>query len=223
VAYSKSNEINDVSDEDLEIKISNEEIVKNNTEVKSLSSNLTQKESLKTSKKADPVLVDQQLNNDNPESEAMLVNLANSENPVYRNPNQKTVENKNNDLKTKQQKNTLKMIDYSSEGNNYPITIIQTDKSRNDLIHLARSNPDSLTYDELLLAADLIPSAKEKLKVYRSAFIRIERDSRAYLNASQIAGDILNNDEEWVYDLQARLLYKSKMNLDDIDLVIFSN
>jgi tetratricopeptide (TPR) repeat protein len=107
-------------------------------------------------------------------------------------------------------------IEYTS------ITCSNTDKTHAELIRAARSNPDNLSYEELLMAADLIPSPFEKLNLYRAAFIHIDRDWRAYYNASQVAKEIVQMDEALVYQYQASLISDQEMVMLDIETFLWN-
>ncbi|MCB2221328.1 MAG: tetratricopeptide repeat protein [Bacteroidetes bacterium] len=107
---------------------------------------------------------------------------------------------KNNFIESLRSKIYEEPVEYTA------ITCSNTDKTHAELIRTARSNPDNLSYEELLMAADLIPSPFEKLNLYRVAFIHIDRDWRAYYNASQVAKEIVQMDEAQVYQYQASLI-----------------
>ncbi len=115
---------------------------------------------------------------------------------------------------------SLPFRNYDHQKEHCCITTANTDKSHAELVRAARSNPDSLSYEELLLAADLIPSPYEKLGLYRVAFIRIDRDWRAYYHASLVAREVIQKDEADVYRYQAHLINDQEMALLDIEILL---
>ena len=67
---------------------------------------------------------------------------------------------------------------------------IETTRSDWEILDLALSQPDMLTYEELLFAAGIVNDPKEKLYIYNAAFLNIDRDWRAYNNAAVTAMQI---------------------------------
>ncbi len=83
---------------------------------------------------------------------------------------------------------------------------IETDKSDIELLKFALSDPDDLSYEELLYAASLAYVVEEKLAIYNVAFVHIDRDWRAFNNAAITAIHGNNLDQADVYLYQASLI-----------------
>lgn len=89
-----------------------------------------------------------------------------------------------------------------------PVAVpMATEGSYADLVQRALTAPDALTYEELLFAASMVTDPGNKLKIYNVAFIRSERDWRAYYNASIAARDGAKPELAEVYMYQAGLIY----------------
>jgi hypothetical protein len=83
---------------------------------------------------------------------------------------------------------------------------IETDKSDIELLQLALSDYDELSYEELLYAASLAYVIEEKLAIYNVAFVHIDRDWRAFNNAAITAIHDNDLDKADVYLYQASLI-----------------
>jgi hypothetical protein len=83
---------------------------------------------------------------------------------------------------------------------------IETSKSDNELLENALSNPDELSYEELLYAASLATKPSDKLAIYNVAFVHVDRDWRAFNNASVSAIQSENLNQADCYLFQASLL-----------------
>ncbi len=83
---------------------------------------------------------------------------------------------------------------------------IESNKSDKEILVLALTDPDQLSYEELLYAASLANSIRQKLSIYNLAFIHIDRDWRAFNNAgvTAINGNDLDQAECYLY--QASLI-----------------
>ena len=79
------------------------------------------------------------------------------------------------------------------------------------LIKTALTNPDALTYEDLLFAASMVNDPTDKIKIYNASFIRSERDWRAYYNASVAARGTSNAEQAEVYLYQASLIYDDEL------------
>jgi Flp pilus assembly protein TadD len=84
----------------------------------------------------------------------------------------------------------------------------EIESSRTDLevLRTALTNPDDLDYEELLFAASLTSNAKDKLNIYNTAFVHLDRDWRAFNNAAVTSINSRNLDQAEVYLYQASLL-----------------
>jgi len=83
---------------------------------------------------------------------------------------------------------------------------IETSKSDFELLRFALSEPDELSYEELLYAATLAQTTRDKLTIYGAAFIHIDRDWRAFNNAAITSIHGNNLDQADVYLYQASLI-----------------
>lgn len=83
---------------------------------------------------------------------------------------------------------------------------IESSRTDMEVLRTALTNPDDLDYEELLFAASLTSNAKDKLNIYNTAFIHLDRDWRAFNNAAVTSINIRNLDQAEVYLYQASLL-----------------
>lgn len=83
---------------------------------------------------------------------------------------------------------------------------IETSKSDQELLENALKNPDELSYEELLYAASLAEKPADKLAIYNVAFVHVDRDWRAFNNASVSAIQSENLNQADCYIFQASLL-----------------
>jgi tetratricopeptide (TPR) repeat protein len=83
---------------------------------------------------------------------------------------------------------------------------IETTRSDAELIKLALTEPDNLEYEELLYAASLATNPKDKILIYNSAFIHIDRDWRAFNNAGVTSLGIKDLDQAECLLYQASLI-----------------
>jgi len=83
---------------------------------------------------------------------------------------------------------------------------IETSKSDLEILELALTTPDELSYEELLYAASLAFRPEDKLIIYNAAFIHIDRDWRAYNNAAVSAIHIASLGQADCYLFQASLI-----------------
>jgi len=83
---------------------------------------------------------------------------------------------------------------------------IETSKSDQELLENALRNPDDLSYEELLYAASLATKPSDKLAIYNVAFVHVDRDWRAFNNASVSAIQSENLNQADCYLYQASLL-----------------
>ncbi len=85
-------------------------------------------------------------------------------------------------------------------------TNIETSRSDLEILELALTNPDELSYEELLYAASLAFRPEDKLVIYNAAFIHIDRDWRAYNNAAVSAIHVASLGQADCYLFQAALI-----------------
>lgn len=83
---------------------------------------------------------------------------------------------------------------------------IETTRSDAELIKIALTAPDNLEYEELLYAASLATNPKDKIMIYNSAFIHIDRDWRAFNNAGVTSLGIKDLDQAECLLYQASLI-----------------
>ncbi len=83
---------------------------------------------------------------------------------------------------------------------------IETSLTDEKLLKAALDNPDILSYDELLYAASSMQSPTDGLKVLDVAFLRTDRDWRAFNNAAVLAMNIQEFEQAKNYLYQAVML-----------------
>lgn len=92
---------------------------------------------------------------------------------------------------------------------------IETSKSDLEILELALTTPDELTYEELLYAASLAFRPEDKLIIYNAAFIHIDRDWRAYNNASVSAIHVASLGQADCYLFQASLISENNGSIEN--------
>ncbi|RLD60033.1 MAG: hypothetical protein DRJ05_05390 [Bacteroidetes bacterium] len=83
---------------------------------------------------------------------------------------------------------------------------IETSLTDEKLLKAALENPDILSYEELLYAASIIQSPTDGLSVLEMAFLRTDRDWRAFNNAAVMAMNIHEFEQAKNYLYQAVML-----------------
>jgi hypothetical protein len=83
---------------------------------------------------------------------------------------------------------------------------IESSKSDDEILAKALNNPDDLSYEELIYAANLTDVQEEKIAIYNVAFIHIDRDWRAFNNAAVSAIHLEDLSKANCYLYQASLL-----------------
>lgn len=83
---------------------------------------------------------------------------------------------------------------------------IETNNSDDEILARALKNPDDLTYEELIYAANLTDVQEEKMAIYQVAFVHIDRDWRAFNNAGVSAIHLEDLGTANCYLYQASLL-----------------
>jgi len=95
---------------------------------------------------------------------------------------------------------------YLRESITYP-SVIETNKNDWEILDLALiDSSDELTYEELLYAASLASDPHDKLAIYNTAFIHIDRDWRAFNNAAVTSLHVRDFDKAECYLNQASMI-----------------
>jgi len=92
---------------------------------------------------------------------------------------------------------------------------IETSKSDLEILELALTTPDELSYEELLYAASLAFRPEDKLIIYNAAFIHIDRDWRAYNNAAVSAIHTASLGQADCYLFQASLISEDNGSIEN--------
>jgi len=92
-----------------------------------------------------------------------------------------------------------------------PSPVVEHQGTNNQLIKRALNKPESLSYDELLYAASLTENPDIKLEIYYNTFVCIDRDWRAYYNASVAAEALASPEQAKLFLYQARLIYDDEL------------
>lgn len=94
-------------------------------------------------------------------------------------------------------------------------TNIETSKSDLEILELALTSADDLSYEELLYAASLAFRPEDKLVIYNAAFIHIDRDWRAYNNAAVSAIHVASLGQADCYLYQASLISEDNGSIEN--------
>ncbi|MBN2175676.1 MAG: hypothetical protein JW731_16220, partial [Bacteroidales bacterium] len=94
---------------------------------------------------------------------------------------------------------------YLRESVTFP-AVIETSRSDREIMELALTRSDELTYEELLYAASLASKLNDKLTIYNNAFIHIDRDWRAFNNAAVTSLQMKDFDRAECYLNQASMI-----------------
>ncbi|MEZ5195727.1 MAG: hypothetical protein R2764_04840 [Bacteroidales bacterium] len=86
------------------------------------------------------------------------------------------------------------------------VMTIESSRSDEEILQLALTDYDELSYEELLFAASLATSPQEKLMIFNVAFVHIDRDWRAFNNAAVTALQIKDLDQAECLLHQASLI-----------------
>ena len=96
-----------------------------------------------------------------------------------------------------------------------PAKNIETSKSDLEILELALTTPEKLSYEELLYAASLAFRPEDKLIIYNAAFIHVDRDWRAYNNAAVSAIHIVSLGQADCYLFQASLISENNGSIEN--------
>jgi hypothetical protein len=83
---------------------------------------------------------------------------------------------------------------------------IETSRTDFEMLTVAITHPDDLSYEELLYAASLAQAPKDKLSIFNEAFIHIDRDWRAFNNAAISAINVHDLETAECFLYQASLI-----------------
>ena len=83
---------------------------------------------------------------------------------------------------------------------------IETSKSDMEMLRTAMVNPEDLEYEELLFAASLTSNPQDQMRIYRTAFVHLDRDWRAFNNAAVSSMNVRELNQAEVFLYQASLL-----------------
>lgn len=86
------------------------------------------------------------------------------------------------------------------------VMTIESSRSDKEILQLALTDYDELSYEELLFAASLASSPNEKLMIFNVAFVHIDRDWRAFNNAAVTAIHLKELDQAECFLHQASLI-----------------
>lgn len=92
---------------------------------------------------------------------------------------------------------------------------IESYSSDIELLKKALTNPDELSYEELLYAASLTDIQEEKLAIYNVAFVHIDRDWRAFNNAAISAIHVSDLNSADCYLIQASMLSENNGQIEN--------
>lgn len=84
-----------------------------------------------------------------------------------------------------------------------------------EILKRALTNPDELSYEELLYAASLTDVQEEKLAIYNIAFVHVDRDWRAFNNAAVSAIHISDLSSADCYLIQASMLSENNGQIEN--------